>query len=478
MIQNKWKLSQFTIGLTTALLAATSLGSHAQVSDQEIRDIATETYVYFYPLVFTDLARRQATNVENSDRPGFSPTNTLKHSACFPDATQKPGDRVNLDALSTQGWLDITREPVIVSIPKSTERYYFLSFFDHWSEIFLSLGTRTTGGRAGDYALVPPGWRGTLPKNVERVEAPTNQIRVVGYTQTKGSSDCATANAIQAGFKVTPLSVWNKTPPKPAKFRADPNIDMNTPVVDQVNALSAADFFKTGVDLLRQKMPNLTDSTMLMRMRKIGIEPGSRFDFNKLDVNVRMALAEIPANGVKQVQWQSNVQVPAGKGWIMPAATLGTYGNGYLKRAGAASGGNANLPFDDVIYQTATKDVEGYLLKGDKRYTMRFKKDELPPANAYWSLTLYDETGNVISNSINRTNVNSETALKADTDGSVLISIQSYSPGAASESNWLPSPKGAFSLVLRVFGPRPELTEGLWTPPSVDPVKSGFGFGG
>ena len=252
---------------------------------------------------------------------------------------------------------------------------------------------------------------------------------------------------------------------------------MKTPVVDQVNALSAADFFKTGVELLKQKTPNLTDSTVLLRMRKIGLEPTNRFDFNKLDGSVRIALAETPANAIRQVNWQSTVLVQAGKGWNMPAATHGSYGNAYLKRAGASAGGNANTAFHEAIYQTTLMDMEGQPLKGEKRYTMQFKKDELPPANSYWSLTLYDETGNVISNPINRNNINIETPLKAETDGSVIINIQQLSPGAAWESNWLPAPKGSFSLVLRIFGPRPEITEGLWTPPGIDPVKSGFGWG-
>ncbi|KAB2922162.1 MAG: DUF1254 domain-containing protein [Dechloromonas sp.] len=476
MIRKARSGQQLVAGLAVALLGLVPQFAQAQLNEQEIREIGTEAYLYFYPLVHGDLARRQATNVDTVDKPGFFPANTFQHAACFQDVPLKDGERPNLDALPSSAWLNVSREPIIVSVPQSADRYYFLSFFNHWSEIFLSLGSRTLGGRPGHFALVPAGWKGALPKDVERIDSPSMHVRVAAYTQAKGEKDCAAANAVQAGYRITPLSLWNKQPPKPGKFKPDPAIDMTTPVADQIAAMPVADYFRVALDTIKFKALNLTDSTMLMRMKKIGIDPTVRFDFQKLDAGVRVALLEVPSIATRQIQWQRNVPVQAGRGWVMPAVTQGVYGNAYLKRAGATAGDNAATPFVEAIYLTASLDTEGLALKGDKKYTMRFKKGELPPASAYWSLTMHDETGKVISNSINRTNINAETPLKLETDGSAIVHIQSFSPGAAWEGNWLPAPKGAFALVLRIFGPQPEALEGVWTPPSVERVKSGFSF--
>ncbi len=461
--------------LATTLLAGSALlfsgTAQAQIGEQEAREFATEAYIYLYPLVVTDLTRRQATNVDTPEKFGFAPVNKFQHARCFQEVPAKPGGQANLDMLPSLAWLDASKEPVVLSVPQGGDRHYHLSLLNQWSEVFLTLGSRTSGGKAGNYALVAQGWKGKLPKELERVDLPTPVVKAVASTLAKGSEDCTGANTLQDGYKATLLAQWIKPPKQPVKpprFKADPGIDMTVPAIDQVNAMGAADYFKAASEVLKTQKTNLTDGTALLHMGKIGLEPGARFDFQKLDATVRMAMGEVPANAQRQIQAQGQASVRVGRGWLTASDTQGVFGNSYLKRASAAVDGRAGVMPEEAVQQAVSVDADNNPLKGDRKYTLLFKKNELPPAG-YWSLTFFDEAGGAVGRSIN-----TGTPLSADNDGSVTLYIQNDSPGSSRAANWLPvPPKAPFSLVLRTYFPQPQLLDGSWMPPAVERVKTG-----
>src|SRR5208283_5817531 len=177
-------------------------------------------------------------------------------------------------------WLDLTEEPMIVSAPNTDGRYYMLPMLDMWTDVFASPGWRTTGTEAQSWAIVPPSWTGKVPEGFGRITAPTPYVWIIGRTKTDGPADYDAVHKIQAGYKVTPLSRWGK-PPEPATVTADPTVDMKTPPKIQVDSMPAAKYFTYAAELLKVQPPHLTDEPIIAQMKRIGIEPGKNFDFDK-----------------------------------------------------------------------------------------------------------------------------------------------------------------------------------------------------
>ncbi|MBL8674447.1 MAG: DUF1254 domain-containing protein, partial [Rhodospirillales bacterium] len=209
------------------------------LSEQEAHAIAVEAYVYFYPMVTMDVTRKQLTNVERHAAGGIAaPPNTFANIPAFPPADMKAVVRPNFDTLYSSAWLDLTKEPMVVSVPDTGGRYYLLPMLDMWSNVFASPGWRTTGTTAGDYLVAPRGWAGAVPAGVTRIDAPTPYVWIIGRTKTDGPSDYPAVHKIQAGYKVTPLSGWGK-PPAAAGGAVDPSVDMKTPPKTQVDTMAA-----------------------------------------------------------------------------------------------------------------------------------------------------------------------------------------------------------------------------------------------
>ena len=193
-------------------------------------------YTYLYSLVTMDLTRRQLTNVAKAE--GIAaPMNEFANVPAFPTADMKVVVRPNFDTLYSSAWLDLTKEPMIVSVPDTHGRYYLLPMLDMWTDVFASPGWRTTGTQAGDYAVVPPGWSGSLPAGVVRIDAPTPYVWIIGRTKTDGPADYAAVHEIQAGFKISPLSRWGKAA-EPVVGTVDPGVDMKTPPKIAVEKMS------------------------------------------------------------------------------------------------------------------------------------------------------------------------------------------------------------------------------------------------
>ena len=442
-----------------------------KTTPEEAYQIGMEAYVYFYPLVTMDVTRRQLTNIEAGKMIGRGPMNTFSHIRAYPTADFKEVVRPNFDTLYSIAWLDLSKEPIIVSVPDTAGRYYLLPMLDMWSDVFAVPGKRTSGTRAADYAVVAPGWKGKLPDEIEVIQSPTPYVWIVARTQTNGPSDYEAVHKVQDGYRVTPLSQWRKAV-VPVTFKADPSVDMKTPPLDQVNNMPANAYFTYAAELMKVHPPHVTDWSMLARMRRIGIEPGKSFSWENLDPAVQDALTRASSAALKAMYAKIPTIARVVDGWQMNTDTMGVYGNYYFKRAIVAMVGLGANQVDDAVYPLNIGDADGRPLLGEKNYVLHFSKEQLPPADAFWSLTMYDASGFQVANPINRYAIGDRDQLKFNQDGSLDLYIQHETPGSERESNWLPSPAtGVLGITLRLYAPRAAAIYGRWTPPPVQRLE-------
>lgn len=436
-----------------------------EVDRDRAEEIGGEAYTFLYPLVLMERTRLQMTNVaEPGDRPGRGPADRFTHIREFPAGDFKDVVKPNFDTLYSPAWLDLREEPRIVSVPE-TDEYYLLPMYDYWSDIFACPGTRTTGGGAGHFALCGPSWEGELPDGVERIDAPTPWVWMI--TRIKSTpGDYAAANAVQDGLAITPLSQWpDGAEPGPGPI--DPGIDDETPPLRQVFGLSAAEFFAEAAELLKVHPTHYNDHPILARMAAVGFVPGESFDLAEAPTDVREGLeAATPAAIEKITKYQQALAMPVA-GWISLRESMGAWGTDYLRRACIdLIGLGANLP-EDAIYPVSYFDVDGDPYDGSSAdYVLHFEADGLPPAGAFWSMTLYDGEGFQVPNEIDRFAIGDRNELEYNDDGSLDLAISASEPDAG-PSNWLPAPAGPFNLCLRLYQPKPAALEGMWQPPGV-----------
>ena len=241
--------------LATMLAAGLSMAQQTpKVTEQEAAALGVEAVVYGLPLLIGDVTKRVTTNVAEPQPDGHAPVNQFGNMYKYPTAADKDVVRLNVDTLYSFGWLDLSKEPIVLSVPDTKGRYYLMPVIDAWTNVFASPGKRTTGTKAGNFAIVGPNWKGTLPKGVKELKSPTNTALIAGRTQANGPADYKVVNALQKQYKLTPLSAFGK-PYTPPKGVVDPNIDMKTPPVDQVSRMSAATFFQNLATLLKATPP-------------------------------------------------------------------------------------------------------------------------------------------------------------------------------------------------------------------------------
>jgi hypothetical protein len=475
--------SIFAVALGLCIFAQPA--SSQSITADEANAIAAQAYLYFYPLVTMDITRKQLINQEPGKGIG-GPANTFVNIPAFPTADMRAVVRPNFDTLYSSGQLDLTKEPMIVSAPDTNGRYYMLPMLDMWSNVFAAPGSRTTGTKAAHFLIVPAGWRPDLrdkvvddfklPKDIQRIDAPTPYVWVIGRTKTDGPSDYAAVHKIQAGYKITPLSEWGKTPKAP-EVKIDPSVDMKTPPKVQVDTMVGDKYFAYAAELMKLHPPHITDQPIVAQMKRLGIEPGKSFDVAKADPIVKKAIESAPEAAQKLMEWKVPTLARVVNGWSMNTDTMGVYGNYYLKRAIVAQVGlGANLP-EDAIYPLNLADDTGRPLDGASKYTVTFEKGMAPPVNAFWSITLYDPQGFQVANSLNRFAVSSWMPFKTDPGGSLTLYFQNENPGKDKEANWLPAPKGPFNLTMRLYGPKSEALTGRWNPPPVTRVQETLGMG-
>ncbi|MGB5834251.1 MAG: DUF1254 domain-containing protein [Thiohalocapsa sp.] len=469
-------IKQVAMGLCLGAMAASPLATAADeaqwLGPVEAIKIATDAYIYGYPLVTFDTARMQQTNVAVPDAE-HAPMGQMIRMRTYPAVDNHCCAAPNADTLYTEAWLDVSREPVIFSIPDMGDRYYIAPILDGWSEVIDVAGTYTTGGKAQTYAITGPGWSGELPEGVTQVKSATGMVWVLGRIYSTGTpEDYKAVHALQDQFSVVPLSAYGR-PYTPPPGVVAPDFDMKTAVRKQVNGMDAYAHFERLADLMKTNPPTPQDAPMVAQMAKIGLVPGQAFDPSKLDLIDREAIRLVPKLAVLEMGLHLKRQ-PTTNGWLYFTRGVGDFGTDYLLRGMAnLLGPGWNRP-QDAVYPLSQKDPNGDDYDGAKHnYVMRFEKGQMPPAAAFWSLTLYDADFFFVPNQINRYDLAKRDPLIANPDGSVELYIQADSPGKDKEANWLPAPKGKFVLVMRIYAPLetpPSILDGSWTPPPVKPV--------
>jgi hypothetical protein len=469
------------IFLIAVCLGMATMPALAQVSKQvevaasepgreaEAFKLHSEACIYGYPLVIMEILRSVMTNVAAPE--GFhAPLGQFAHVRQYPDASFKGAAIPNRDLLYSFAWLDLSKEPYILSLPDEKGRYYLMEMLDAWTNVFAAPGKRTTGTRAQKFAISGPGWHGTLPRGLKQIKSPTNMVWLIGRTYCSGTpGDYQKVSALQDKYALIPLSAYGKryTPPRGT---VDPKVDMKTSAWEQVNRLDAAAFFKIMADAMQANPPAPADAPMIAKLAQIGLVPGQGFDAAKLDPALAQGLNGSFRAALEKIRAYGKDAVPLLNGWSFSLKT-GVYGTDYLQRAAIAVVDlGANRP-QDIIEMTAQKDAAGKLLDGSHRYVLHFPRSQTPPVHGFWSLTMYNAERFFVANPLNRYKLSSRAKFRQNRDGSLDLYVQKDSPGKAKESNWLPAPADKFELLLRVYWPKESLLNGVWKPAAVKRIE-------
>ncbi|MBK8211500.1 MAG: DUF1254 domain-containing protein [Rhodospirillales bacterium] len=464
--------------VSSAILAfaATPLPVSAQLAPNEAIAIATEAYVYGYSLVTTDVTRLQMSNVATVEALR-APLNQFINVKRYPPADYRGVSAPNADTLYSLAWLDL-KEPQVFSHPDMGKRYHLFPMVDLWMTIFASPGTRTGDSKAADYLLTGPGWTGEVPKGMKHIQSATRYMVILGRTYADGTdADYQAVNALQAQYKITPLSAWGKpfTPAAPP-VDANPGISMTDKPQAAILAMGTEGYFNwLSTRMCADAPAYAADAPALARFAKIGFEPCKPFVMANLEPEVQAALKDLPKTALDGIGAHQGELGKIVDGWLITKG-LGQYGTDYMKRAVvAAFGWPANLQ-EDAVYPYTLIDSKGEKLTGANKYTLTFAKGQTPPVNGFWSITMYmiDKGWWFVPNKLNKFTVSPRNNLKANADGSITLYFQKDSPGKDKEANWLPAPEGEFIPMLRMYWPKdksPSILDSTWTPPKVQKVQ-------
>ncbi len=459
-------LAAGVLGVALSLAA----GGCGKVKELEAYIWGMESYVYGYPLVMMEVTRDVLTAAPAPNPEGTAaPINQLAKMPQYVSPDFKNVVRISLNSLWTTGWVDLEKEPIVLSVPDTKGRYYVFSMMNMWTDVFGSVGKRTTGTGPGNFLIVGPNWQGTAPADIKQTyRSSTRYAWLLGQTQANGPGDFAAVNAIQGEYKLTPLSAWGKPYTLPANVPVDGKVDVKTTPPDQVARMDAGTFFNRLAMAMKDNPPYAEDGPALEKLKKLGIEPGKPFDISKVDSAVARGLEK----AVKEVQIklaEGVTKIKNVNGWIN-MTNLGRYGTDYNTRAGVAYMGLGADLREDTVYPTAYLDGDGNPLDSANKYVMRFEKGQLPPTNATWSVAQYQ--GNFYErNVLNRYAIAPWMPLKLNPDGSLDIYLQAESPGKNKEANWLPTPPGQFNLTVRNYFPKDAAYDGSYKVPPVRKVK-------
>ncbi len=458
--------------LVPALLALSVAIAHAQpLSPTEARAIAKEATIFGFPLV--DSYRIQYTYFVDRSSPEFkAPWNTLSNTARVYTPDDKAIQTPNSDTPYSFLGADLRAEPLVLTVPAIDQRrYYSLQFIDMYTFNFAYVGSRATGNDAGKFLLTGPNWKGNTPPGIKAVIRSETEFAFVLYrTQLFNPADIDNVKKIQAGYKVEPLSHFLGKPAPPAP-----------PAVEFVKPLSAdaektsPEFFNILDFVLRFCPTNPTETKLMARFARLGLGANGVFDANSLSPEMRQAVADGMADAWAAFKAYKETQLDTGRKTSADAFGTRAFLNGrYLDRMSAAVLGIYGNSKDEAVYPVYFVDAQKKPLSGATRYKIHFAPAQLPPVNAFWSLTLYELPSSLLSaNPLNRYLINSAMLpnLKRDADGGLTLSIQHGSPGAAEEANWLPAPSGGFFMVMRLYWPKPAALDGQWKPPSLVAVS-------
>jgi hypothetical protein len=435
------------------------------VTPDEARAIAKEATIYGFPLV--DNYRIQYSYFVDRSSPEFKESwNKIVNNARVYTPDDKAIQTPNSDTPYSYVGADLLAEPIVLTVPAVEKgRYYSLQFIDMYTFNFAYVGSRATGNGAGSYLLAGPKWKGQKPNGVKSVIRSETEFAFVLYrTQLFDPADIDNVKKIQAGYKVQTLSQFLGRP-APA---AVPAVDFIKPLTTEQERTSLR-FFNVLNFILQFCPTNPSEKALMARFAKLNIGAGRDFDADALAPDVRKAVQDGMADAWAAFKVHKEEDIDTGK--ESSADSFGTRaflkGDFMARMSGAALGiyGNSKA---EALYPVYFVDSAKRALSGANRYTLRFARGQLPPVNAFWSLTMYELPASLLyANPINRYLINSPMLpnLKRDADGGITLNVQNASPGKDKESNWLPAPEGLFFAVLRLYWPKPTALDGKWQAP-------------
>ena len=454
-----------------AALAAFIAPAQAEnaVTPAEVRAIAKEAYIYGYPMV--DSYRIQYAYFVDAASPEYkAPWNQIKNMPRVYTPEDKAVQTPNSDTPYSMLGMDLRAEPIVLTVPQiEKERYYSIQLIDEYTFNFAYIGSRATGNEAGSFLIAGPDWRGETPKGVKKVIRAETELVLAAYrTQLFNPEDLENVKKVQAGYQVQTLSTFLGQPAP----KAAPKIDFIKPLTPETQK-SSLEFFNV-LNFILKFCPTVPSEKELMaRFAKIGVGAGKPFDVSKLTPETKKAIEEGIADAWVDLEGLKK-RVDAKE--VTSGDTFGTreyLKNNYLYRMGAAVLGIYGNSKQEAMYPVYAVDGSGKKLEGSSRYILRFAPGELPPVDAFWSLTMYELPQSLlVANPLNRYLLNSPmlSSFKKDSDGGLTLYIQNESPGKDLEANWLPAPKGQFMTVMRLYWPKEAALNGTWTAPPLKRV--------
>ena len=464
--------------------AAITTGTATDWREDYAYTLGIQAYIFSYPWNFMQHLRHTwVTEPTDPEHVPYMALNHIWNSRNVMTSNYQNGGSPNNDTLYSISWTNVEKEPLILSHPDMGDRYFTFEITTMSSDNLGYIGSRTTGSKAGHFALIGPDWKGTLPKGVrsiapsmgtkaraaseEFLRSPNNTIYFQGRTAVLGKDDAAAVNKLQDQYTLTPLSQWVK-----GERNVPENRDVPKPFDEKTDPLG---FWKTVNAAMTENPPITEHAALVGTFKSIGIGPGQ--DVTKMDASTQKGLARAAKDGLALMKKIGKAGGSGRKvnGWSMTPPTTGSAGDVYdfVTRGVIQSmlGIIANDP-EEAMYPLGHHDIDGNTLDGANNYTMTFKKGQIPDVKYFWSLTLYDLNNNLVKNPINRWAFSSNSGgYKTADDGSITLYIQNKSPGKDKESNWLPSPEGVFWMIFRTYGPGESVLNGTWEIPGLVKVK-------
>lgn len=450
----------FTSIILAVLVSVLLVPPPARAADAvDVRAVARDGYVFGYPLVLMEITRRIATRVRG---PG-----QFVHMLSAPTPPFRIVVAPNGDTRYSSAWIDVSAEPQVLHVPDAGGRYFVAQVLDAWTDVIAAPTPRLANSAPGNYVIVGPGWRGASPAGVSVVRSSTNDVWVLARTRPRPDDDVNAITAIQQQYSIVPLSRFGDAASAPASgAMANPNLDTGPTPPSVVAAMNGEAFFTLLAATMVKDPPRAADAPMIARLATIGVVAGKPFDASTLGAASRAALDDGIHDAQAQFDRYDSPAIPHVNGWRWTTNT-GRFGTDYAYRAFIAKTLlAANLP-EDAVYPETSVDVNGAPLTGERRYTLHFDKDGLPPANAFWSLTLYSPDHYLVPNQIDRYTLRDQTA-RRNADGSIDVSIQHDAP-TGDQTNWLPAPAGPFVVTLRMYWPRANGLDGTYRIPAIRP---------
>jgi hypothetical protein len=425
--------------------------------EQYAFSIGLQAYLYGYPLVITEISRR-----EMLVDPAIK-INRFHHFTQLITPAVKSAVSANVDTMMSIAWLDFSGGPLLLHLPDMHGRYYVVQFNDFYTNSFAYVGLRTTGTREQRYLVVGPDWRGSAPPGSKVTRCPTNVVFVVGRILVDGANDVQNVRALQDEMSLTPLRPSEELIETPD---ATNDATLTPPAI--VEKMDATNYFATLATLKQRYPPPRQDRAMVSQFEWIGVNLDSEFDASRLNEATRRGLARAANSAVPfLVAIGPKIGGTTVNGWWTPSHA-GDFGTDYVARAYMARDFIWPNVAEEAVYPMTSVDGAGRPLDGEHRYILHFAKGGTPPVDAFWSVTMFNSNRGLVENPIHRYSIGSRTQdLKFNSDGSLDLFIQSELP-QGHVANWLPAPVGPFLLTMRLYLPRPEILNGTYTIPAVE----------